>query len=110
MDARLRAQPAARVADVGCGTGWSSIAIAQAYPDAIVDAIDIDAESVEAARSNVAAAGLSKRVHPRTHDASESDLGGRYDLITVFEALHDMNHPVDALRSVRASLTDGGCS
>ena len=76
--------------------------------DAIVDAIDIDAESVEAARSNVAAAGLSERVHPRTHDASESDLGGRYDLITVFEALHDMNHPVDALRSVRASLTDGG--
>ncbi len=40
VDARLRAEPAARVADVGCGLGWSSIAIAQAYPDAIVDAIE----------------------------------------------------------------------
>jgi SAM-dependent methyltransferase len=109
VDARLRVEPAARVADVGCGVGWSSIAIAHAYPNAIVDAIDIDTESVEAARSNVAAAGLTERVHPRTHDASRSDLGGRYDLITVFEALHDMNHPVDALRSFRASLTDGGC-
>jgi SAM-dependent methyltransferase len=109
VDARLRAEPAARVADVGCGLGWSSIAIAQAYPDAIVDAIDIDAESVEAARRNVAGAGLSERVHPRTHDASHPDVGGRYDLITVFEALHDMNHPVQALRTLRASLADGGC-
>jgi SAM-dependent methyltransferase len=109
VDARLRAEPAARVADVGCGSAWSSIAIARAYPSAMVDAIDVDADSVEAARRNVEAAGLTDQVRPRVHDAERPDLGGRYDLVTVFEALHDMNHPVDALRAFRASLAGGGC-
>ena len=62
IDDRLRAQPAAQVADVACGSGWSSIAIARAYPDVIVDAIDVDTASIETARSAVAAAGLAGRV------------------------------------------------
>jgi SAM-dependent methyltransferase len=57
---------------------------------------------------NVAAAGLADRVRPAVHDASDPDLGGRYDLITIFEALHDMDHPVEALRSARNSLAEGG--
>jgi SAM-dependent methyltransferase len=108
VDARLRAQPSARVGDLACGTAWSSIAIARAYPSVSVDAIDVDAESIETARRNVAAAGLGDRVRPIVHDASAPALPGRYDLVTIFEALHDMNHPVEALRTARASLAEGG--
>jgi 2-polyprenyl-3-methyl-5-hydroxy-6-metoxy-1,4-benzoquinol methylase len=108
IDTRLRATPPARIADVACGTAHSSIAMARAYPLVSVDAIDVDATSITTAHANVAAAGLADRVHPTLHDASDADLGGPYDLITIFEALHDMNHPVEALRAARASLTDGG--
>jgi len=73
-----------------------------------VDAIDVDAASIETAYANVAAAGLTDRVRPVVRDASEHDLGGRYDLVTIFEALHDMNHPVEALRAACTSLADGG--
>jgi 2-polyprenyl-3-methyl-5-hydroxy-6-metoxy-1,4-benzoquinol methylase len=87
---------------------WSSIAIARAYPEASVDAIDVDVASIEAARRNVAAAGLGGRVRPMVRDASEPGLDGSYDLITIFEALHDMNHPVEALRTAREGLAEGG--
>jgi SAM-dependent methyltransferase len=106
VDARLRAQPPARVADLACGTGWSSVAIARAYPEVNVDAIDADAESIEDARRTVAAAGLGDRVHPTIRDASDTELGGPYDLVTIFEALHDMNHPVQALCAARAMLAE----
>ena len=108
VDARLRAEPAARVGDVGAGTAQSSMAIARAYPAVIVDAIDVDATSVERARVDVAAAGLTDRVRPVLHDASAAGLGGPYDLITIFEALHDMNHPVAALEAAKASLAEDG--
>jgi predicted O-methyltransferase YrrM len=109
VHARLRRQPPARVADVACGTAWSSISIARAYPDITVDALDIDEASVAAARRNVSEAGLSDRIRAAVHDASTPELPGRYDLVTIFEALHDMNHPVEALRAARASLTENGC-
>jgi 2-polyprenyl-3-methyl-5-hydroxy-6-metoxy-1,4-benzoquinol methylase len=108
VDARLRAQPPARVADLACGTAWSSIAIARAYPDVTVDAIDIDSASIETARANVDAAGLSQRARPLLGDASDPKLASRYDLVTIFEALHDMNHPVDALRAARKMLAEDG--
>jgi 2-polyprenyl-3-methyl-5-hydroxy-6-metoxy-1,4-benzoquinol methylase len=108
VDERLRAQPPAQVADVACGSGWSSIAIARAYPSVIVDAIDVDSASIETARATVRAAGLAERVRPSVHDASDQELRGRYDLVTIFEALHDMNHPVEALRAARNMLAEGG--
>lgn len=108
IDARLRAQPVARIADVAAGTAQSSIAIAHAYPTVMVDAVDVDETSVERARVNIAAAGVTDRVRPILHDASAESLGGPYDLITIFEALHDMNHPVAALKAAKASLVDGG--
>ena len=108
VDKRLRSRPPARVADVACGSGWSSVAIARAYPDVIVDAIDIDTASIETARATVTAAGLTERVRPLVHDASDPELRGRYDLVTIFEALHDMNHPVEALRAARHMLAEGG--
>jgi hypothetical protein len=73
-----------------------------------VDAIDADVESIETARRNITAAGLADRVRPIINDVSESGLDGRYDLITMFEALHDLNHPVEALRAARGLLADGG--
>ncbi len=108
VDGRLRAAPPARVADVACGTAQSSMAIARAFPNVTVDALDVAATSIERARANVAAAGLTQQVRPKLHDASVPDLGGPYDLVTVFEAVHDMNHPVEALREMRASLAPGG--
>jgi 2-polyprenyl-3-methyl-5-hydroxy-6-metoxy-1,4-benzoquinol methylase len=108
VDARLRAEPPARVADLACGAGWSSIAIARAYPRVTVDAIDVDAASIETARANVTAAGLAERVRSVVQDASALELGGRYDLVTIFEALHDMNHPVEVLGAARKSLAEGG--
>jgi hypothetical protein len=73
-----------------------------------VDAIDVDDASIKTAHANVVAAGLADRVRPAVHDASAPELGGSYDLVTIFEALHDMNHPVEALRAARNSLAEGG--
>ena len=109
VDARLRRQPPAHVADVACGTAWSSIAMARACPDITVDALDIDEASIAVAQRNVSEAGLSERVRPAVHDASAPQLPDRYELVTIFEALHDMNHPVEALRATRTSLTEMGC-
>ena len=72
-----------------------------------VDAIDEDAASIDAARANVDAAGVSDRVLPTVQDARHPQLSDRYDLVTIFEALHDMNHPVEALRAARRLLAEG---
>jgi 2-polyprenyl-3-methyl-5-hydroxy-6-metoxy-1,4-benzoquinol methylase len=108
VDRRLRAEPPARVADLACGPGWSSIAIAQAYPLVSVDGFDLDADVIEAARRNAAHAGVSGRVTFAVTDASGPGWSGRYDLVTIFEALHDMSRPVDALRAARGMLTPDG--
>jgi 2-polyprenyl-3-methyl-5-hydroxy-6-metoxy-1,4-benzoquinol methylase len=108
IDARLRADPPARVADIACGTGWSSLAIARAYPKVRVDGIDLDAASIDLARRNCAAEGLAERVTFAVSDASDPRLRGRYDLVTIFEALHDMARPVEALRAARGMLVNGG--
>ncbi|MFI6679648.1 class I SAM-dependent methyltransferase [Kribbella sp. NPDC050470] len=106
--ARLRGTPPARVGDVACGTAQSSIAIAQAFPQVTIDALDIDTTSIERARANIHAARLDGRIRAVLHDAGGPDLGGPFDVVTIFEALHDMNHPVEALRAARASLAPGG--
>lgn len=108
VHARLDADPPARVADVACGTGRSSIAIAEAYPRAKVDGIDLDRYSIDLARRNAAGAGLDGRVRFEVRDASDPGLAGRYDLVTVFEAVHDMSHPVDALTGMRGLLAEDG--
>ena len=108
VDRRLRAVPPARVADIACGTGWSSIAMAKAYPTITVDGFDLDPDVIAAAGRNAAAEGLADRVRFSVDDASDPGLSGRYDLVTVFEALHDMTRPVEALRAARALLHEGG--
>jgi 2-polyprenyl-3-methyl-5-hydroxy-6-metoxy-1,4-benzoquinol methylase len=108
LHARLRADPPARVADVGCGTGWSSIAIALAYPTAVVHGLDLDESSIAEARRNAAQAGVADRVTFEVRDAADPGLAGRYDLVCAFEAIHDMADPVAALRAMRALRAEGG--
>jgi SAM-dependent methyltransferase len=108
VDARLRADPPARIADVGCGLGWSSIGMAIAYPMVQIDAVDLDAPSIERAHRNVAEAGLAHRVRVSVADATGTGLVGPYELVTVFEAFHDMPHPVRVLSELRRLLAPGG--
>lgn len=108
VDGRLRAEPAARVADLACGTGWSSIAIAKAYPLVSVDGFDLDPDAIAAARRSAAREGLDDRVTFEVTDAAGDGWSGRYDLVTIFEGLHDMSRPVDALRAARAMLNKEG--
>jgi SAM-dependent methyltransferase len=108
VDARLKAAPAARVADIACGQGWSSVSIARGYPSARVDGFDVDGPSIEAARALAAEQGVEDRVRFFVQDASDPGLEGSYDLVTVFEALHDMARPVEALRTARGLLAEGG--
>jgi SAM-dependent methyltransferase len=108
VDERLLASPAARVADLACGAGVSSIAIARAYPRVRVDGVDADPASIELARANVTGSGVENRVRFALGDAADPALAGRYDLVTVFEALHDMAQPVAVLSAARALLVPGG--
>ena len=110
IDERLRSGSGGRVADVGCGTGWSTIAIARGYPNARVDGLDVDAGSIEAANATLAEVGegLQERITFAARDAADPALAGRYDLVTIFEALHDMAQPVPVLRAARDLLAPGG--
>jgi SAM-dependent methyltransferase len=108
VHARLLDGRPGRVADVGCGTGWSSIAVALAYPHALVHGFDLDAPSIELARANAKTHGVDDRVTFDARDAGEPGDSGAYDLVTFFECMHDMAHPVHALAAARTMLADGG--
>jgi SAM-dependent methyltransferase len=105
---RLRGDPPARVADVACGLGRSSIAIARGYPRVTVDGIDLDQASIARATQLLPGSGVDDRVAFHCRDAADPELSGRYDLVTIFEALHDMSYPVEVLRAARGLLADGG--
>ncbi len=107
VDARLRSDPPARIADVGCGEGWSTIAIARGYPHARVVGVDLDGPSIEAARHHASRTGLGDKVEFRHGDAASLD-DGPYDAAIIIEAVHDMANPVPVLRAIRESLVDGG--
>ncbi len=106
--AHLESAQHPRVADLGCGQGFSTIAIAGAFLNAWVDGLDVDGASIADARQHAAQAGLDGRVRFLDGDASELAAHGPYDLILVLEALHDMTDPAGELRAARASLTDRG--
>ncbi|WP_024874461.1 class I SAM-dependent methyltransferase [Saccharomonospora piscinae] len=96
----------ARVADVGCGLGASTIIMADAYPNSTFVGIDYHAPSIVLAQHRAAEAGVADRITFRT--AGAADLDGDYDLITFFDCLHDMPDPVGALRAARSALAEGG--
>ena len=105
---RLEADPPARVADVACGEGYSTLAIARAYPKVTVDGIDLDRASIEAARGHLSGSGAEDRVTFHHRDAADADLEGAYDLIYIHESLHDMSYPVEVLQACRRMLAEGG--
>lgn len=105
---RLTADPPARVADIACGVGWASIAIARAYPNARIDGFDLDPLSIELARANAEEAGVGDRVTFETRDAGHPKAAGRYDLAIMIEALHDVSKPVEVLEAIRGMLAPGG--
>jgi 2-polyprenyl-3-methyl-5-hydroxy-6-metoxy-1,4-benzoquinol methylase len=105
---RLQSDPPAAILDVACGYGWSSIGLARAYPHVEVVAIDLDEPSIERARQHAKEAGVDDRVSFRVLDAASPELRGRFDAVFVFEALHDMAHPVAVLAAIRNARADAG--
>jgi 2-polyprenyl-3-methyl-5-hydroxy-6-metoxy-1,4-benzoquinol methylase len=97
-----------RVADLGCGQGWATIALAKAFLNAWVDGLDSDRGSIEDARRHAAEAGLDGRVRFSCADATQLADRGPYELILILGALHDMARPADALAAARAALAAGG--
>ncbi len=107
IHARL-AGSAARVADVACGAGWAGIGLARSFPRIVVDGYDLDAEVIADARGHAADAGLTDRVSFTARDAADSDLAGDYDLVCLFDALHEIAQPVQVLAACRRLCADGG--
>jgi SAM-dependent methyltransferase len=100
-------QAGARVADIGCGHGSSTILMAQAFPDATFVGSDYHEGSIETARQRAEEAGVAERVRFEVAAAS-AQAGAGYDLVTMFDCLHDMGDPVGAARQVHESLAPDG--
>ncbi len=96
-----------RVADVGCGKGASTILMAKAFPKSRFFGFDYHDKSIEAARDNAKNNGVADRVTFEVAKAKEYP-GKGFDLVAVFDCLHDMGDPVGAASHVRASLRDDG--
>ncbi len=97
----------AKVADIGCGHGASTVIMAQAYPNSEFFGFDNHEASIEKARSRAEAAGVADRVHFEV--AGASDFPGKdYDLITFFDCLHDMGDPAGAAEHAFETLDAGG--
>lgn len=100
-------QAGARVADVGCGKGPSTILLAQAFPNSQFFGFDYHDKSIEAARESARRNGVSDRVTFEV--ASAKSFPGRdYDFVAVFDCLHDMGDPIGAAAHVRQSLAKDG--
>jgi len=84
------------------------LAIARAYPKVHVDGIDLDKASIDRARELLPGSGLEDRVVFHHADAADPGFSAKYDLVTIFEALHDMSYPVEVLRTLRRLLAEGG--
>jgi SAM-dependent methyltransferase len=105
VEAKLR--QGAKVADVGCGYGISTVTLAEAFPHSTFVGYDSHRESIDAAEKAAAEAGVGDRVRFEVADAS-SFVGTGYDLICFFDALHDMGDPVGAAARARDALAEDG--
>lgn len=105
--AKRLADGSARVLDIGCGVGWSSVSIAQAYPGVTVLGVDLDPGSIAAAEQVAGAEGVTDRVTFEVRDVATLS-GAGFAVATMFEMLHDLARPVEVLRVARESLAPGG--
>jgi SAM-dependent methyltransferase len=108
VHARLGSEPPARVVDMACGAGIACIELARRYPNAEIEGIDLDEGAIDLARAGAREAGLDARVRFRARDAAQPGLDGRYDLITMFDSLHHVPQPLEALRRMRSLVADDG--
>ena len=105
VDGKLRA--GAKVADIGCGFGASTVLLAREYPNSAFTGSDYHDRSIEIARKRAADAGVAGRVSFEVATASEFS-GTGYDLAATFDCLHDMGDPLGAARHVRQALAPDG--
>jgi SAM-dependent methyltransferase len=104
-DVVARLEAGARVADVGCGSGAAALAMASAYPLSTVTGFDVDQRAVARARDRAAQSGLSN-LSIELMPVAELPTG--FDLITTFDVIHDLPHPIEALGRIRSALIQGG--
>ena len=95
-----------RLADLGCGLGWASLAVAGAYPRAEVVGFDSDAASIAEARAAAAEHDVSVRFE--CGDAADLPAAGSFDVVLLLEALHDLARPLEVLAAARAALQADG--
>lgn len=105
VEARLRS--GAKVADIGCGVGFSTLLMAEAYPESEFTGYDFHAPSIEEARRHAQAHGLSERVRFEVAAAKEVP-DGNFDLVTMYDCLHDMGDPRGCAVHMRDILAPGG--
>ena len=103
-----RLEAGARVADIGCGFGDSTLLMAAAFPQSRFFGFDTHAESIAVARRNAESRGLADRATFAPRDALVAGKDGPFDLICFFDCLHDMGRPLDAARAARAALKPDG--
>jgi SAM-dependent methyltransferase len=106
-DVKMKLENGAKVADVGCGHGASTVLMAQAFPKSQFFGFDYHGPSIERARAAAAAAGVADRTTFSTA-SSKAFPGNDYDLVAFFDCLHDMGDPVGAAAHVRQSLRPDG--
>jgi 2-polyprenyl-3-methyl-5-hydroxy-6-metoxy-1,4-benzoquinol methylase len=107
QDVKAKLEAGAKVADVGCGKGASTLLLAQAYPKSTFFAFDYHDKSIEGAREAAKRVGVADRVSFEVAKAKEFP-GKDYDFVAVFDCLHDMGDPVGAAKHVRGSLAEDG--
>jgi SAM-dependent methyltransferase len=103
-----RLERGGRVAEVGCGGGRALLSLAAAFPASNFVGYDLDQTSLERARASAAEAGLSERARFEQRRAEQLPEAEEFDLIMAFNCVHDMTHPVDALKGVRRALAPHG--
>ena len=101
-----RLEAGARIADVGCGYGAATLLLAESFPKSTAAGFDYHDGSIAAARTRATETGLADRVTFQV--AGAKDFTGVYDLVCLFDCLHDMGDPVGAARHVREQLAPGG--
>ena len=106
-DVKQKLDRGARVADVGCGQGASTVLMAKAFPKSEFFGFDYHDKSIEAARESARREGVADRISFSVASA-KAFLGKDYDFVAVFDCLHDMGDPVGAAAHVRQSLTKDG--
>jgi ubiquinone/menaquinone biosynthesis C-methylase UbiE len=102
-----RLQAGARVADVGCGVGFSTLLMAKAFPNSAFAGYDFHGPSIEQAREHARAHGLEERVQFKTA-AAKDIVDGNFDLVTMFDCLHDMGDPRGCAKHVLQILKPEG--